>query len=301
MELWTETRTVLFVGRLGTVSAAAEAIGVHRATITRHIDSIEERLGIKLFIRYKDGYTITEAGKRLISIAEQTDLALKGFVDGLNIHETALSGTVKVAAVAKASPVVKAATKLFCARHPGARVQFQTTLDMPVLEKEEAHVVIRAGRKPQHLDYVPVFYFQFPIGLYGHRDYLAEFGTPQRVDDLESHRFVGSASVKEYFDLADRYGAFPSQQNVVFDSHDPLVVLDGILEGIGLGIAGKADALMHPDFLEVLPPQVPAIAPVWIITHVDLHRSPLIVAFIECLKMVKPDMAQDFSAEELTG
>lgn len=301
MELWTEARTVLFVGRLGTVSAAADAIGVHRTTITRHIDSIEERLGTKLFIRHKDGYSINDAGKRLISIAEQTDQALKGFVDGLSIEKTALSGTVKVAAVAKASPVVKAATKLFCRKHPGARVQFHTTLEMPLLEKEEAHIVIRAGRKPQHLDYVPIFYFQFPLGIYGHRDYLAEFGTPQIAEDLESHRFVGSASVKEHFDFADRYGKFPSHQNVVFDSHDPQVVLDGILEGIGLGTTAKADASMHPDLLEVLPPRVPVIAPVWIITHMDLHRSPLIVAFIECLNMVKPTLVHDFSEQKLTA
>ena len=62
MENWDEIRTAFQVARLGTVSGAAEVLGVHHATVIRHIDALEQRLGVKLFQRHARGYTATEAG-----------------------------------------------------------------------------------------------------------------------------------------------------------------------------------------------------------------------------------------------
>ena len=45
MDRWNEVRTAFAVARLGTVSAAAQELGLHRATVIRHIDALEESLG----------------------------------------------------------------------------------------------------------------------------------------------------------------------------------------------------------------------------------------------------------------
>src|SRR6056297_2891573 len=70
---WDEIRTAHHVARLGTVSGAAEALGVHHATVIRHVDALEERLGVKLFQRHARGYTATEAGQDLLQVANATD------------------------------------------------------------------------------------------------------------------------------------------------------------------------------------------------------------------------------------
>ena len=62
MDNWDEIRTAYQVARMGTVSGAAEILGVHHATVIRHIDALEARLGVKLFQRHARGYTATEAG-----------------------------------------------------------------------------------------------------------------------------------------------------------------------------------------------------------------------------------------------
>ncbi|MFT4620401.1 MAG: DNA-binding transcriptional LysR family regulator, partial [Polaromonas sp.] len=41
IETWDEIRTAFHVARLGTVSGAADALGVHHATVIRHIDALE--------------------------------------------------------------------------------------------------------------------------------------------------------------------------------------------------------------------------------------------------------------------
>jgi len=70
MENWDEVRTAYQVARMGTVSGAAEVLGVHHATVIRHIDAIEARLGVKLFQRHARGYTPTEAGLDLLRVAQ---------------------------------------------------------------------------------------------------------------------------------------------------------------------------------------------------------------------------------------
>jgi DNA-binding transcriptional LysR family regulator len=69
MDNWDEIRTAYQVARLGTVSGAAEVLGVHHATVIRHIDALEAALGAKLFQRHARGYTATEAGQDLLSVA----------------------------------------------------------------------------------------------------------------------------------------------------------------------------------------------------------------------------------------
>ena len=73
MDNWDEIKTAYQVARLGTVSGAAEVLGVHHATVIRHIDALETQLGAKLFQRHARGYTATEAGKDLLQVAAATD------------------------------------------------------------------------------------------------------------------------------------------------------------------------------------------------------------------------------------
>ena len=47
MDHWTEIRTAYGVARSGTVSKAAQELGVHRATVNRHIDALEAEIGTR--------------------------------------------------------------------------------------------------------------------------------------------------------------------------------------------------------------------------------------------------------------
>ena len=58
MDSWDEIRTAFHVARMGTVSGAADVLGVHHATVIRHIDALEGRLGAKLFQRHARGNSL---------------------------------------------------------------------------------------------------------------------------------------------------------------------------------------------------------------------------------------------------
>ena len=56
IESWDDLRIALAVARSGTVSGAAEALGVHHATVIRRIDGLEARV----FLHY--GVSLKAAG-----------------------------------------------------------------------------------------------------------------------------------------------------------------------------------------------------------------------------------------------
>src|SRR6056297_675065 len=73
MDYWMELRTALMVARLGTVSAAAEALGVHPATVNRHVETLEGAFGPPLFQRHARGYAPTDAGRDMLEAAGRAD------------------------------------------------------------------------------------------------------------------------------------------------------------------------------------------------------------------------------------
>ena len=92
MDRWHFIRTAHHLARLGTISAAAEELGVHRATVLRHIDSLEEDLGVKLFQRHARGYVPTEAGEDLMRVASATEDQFAQLFNRLKRRSEPLSG-----------------------------------------------------------------------------------------------------------------------------------------------------------------------------------------------------------------
>lgn len=95
---WDEIRTAFHVARAGTVSGAADMLGVHHATVIRHIDSLETALGTKLFQRHARGYTATEAGMDLFRVAQTTEDQFAQMVGRLKGHGGKVEGELVVTA-----------------------------------------------------------------------------------------------------------------------------------------------------------------------------------------------------------
>ncbi len=92
MNNWDEIKTAYQVARMGTVSGAAEVLGVHHATVIRHIDALESQFGVKLFQRHARGYTATEVGDDLFRVAQATDDQFNQLVGRIKGRGTDVSG-----------------------------------------------------------------------------------------------------------------------------------------------------------------------------------------------------------------
>ncbi len=282
---WDEIRTAFHVARMGTVSGAAEALGVHHATVIRHIDALEGRLGVKLFQRHARGYTPTEAGSDLLQVAQATDDQFAQLLGRIRGQGDSVSGELVVTSLASISPLITPVLVGFQQQHPGLIVRYLTGDRVFRLEYGEAHVAIRAGvNAPDQPDNVVQSFGQLEIGLYASRGYIERRGMPEDERALEGHDFVGGDNDNSRAPYNVWLRANVDDARIVFRNADHTMFRDAILAGAGIGFMPKWDARRCSEIVEVFAPRKDWSAPLWIVTHMDLHRSTKVQSFLTVLK-----------------
>jgi len=284
MNNWDEIRTAYFVARAGTVSGAAQELGVHHATVIRHIDTLEDQMGVRLFQRHARGYTPTEAGADLLRVAQATDDQFAQLAGRIRGQGDTVTGDLVVTSLASFSHVMTPILVRFQQMHPDVSVRYLTASRLFRLEYGEAHVAIRAGSPPDQPDNVVQKFSTESIALYGSRDYLETNGMPKDCDDLAGHRFVSydePQSRAPYHQwLKDNIAA----KQVTFKVADDRSLQQAILAGAGLGFMPARVACCHPELVQVLPARTEWASPLWLVTHVDLHRTAKVQTFLTFLK-----------------
>lgn len=284
MENWDEIRTAFHVARAGTVSGAAEALGVHHATVIRHVDAIEGRLGVKLFQRHARGYTPTEAGLDLLQVAQATDDQFAQLLSRIKGQGDHVSGELVVTSLASITPLVTPTLIRFQQLYPEVIVRYLTGDRVFRLEYGEAHVAIRAGSAPDQPDNVVQPFGQLEIGLYASEDYVRRKGRPRDKEDFDGHAFVGGDNENSRAPFERWLRATVPAEQIVFRGQDYFMFREAILGGAGIGFMSKWYAERIPSLVEILPPRQEWSAPFWLVTHVDLHRTTKVQTFLKFLK-----------------
>jgi len=281
---WDEIRTAYQVARAGTVSGAAEALGVHHATVIRHIDALETRLGVKLFQRHARGYTATEAGQDLFVVAQATDDQFTQLAGRIRGQGEGVSGELVVTSLPHLTDKLVPLLADFQRDHTGLIVRFLTGARLFRLEYGEAHVAIRAGARPEDPDNVVQELLVQPFAMAASSAYVARYGRPGSIDDLDGHVFVGTDGQENrapfYRWLAERV----SRDRIVFRANDDRGLAAGVRAGAGIGFMAANQIAEDDDLIQVVDPIEAWGSPIWIVTHVDLHRSPKVQSFLKVLK-----------------
>ncbi len=291
MDNWDEIRTAYQVARNGTVSGAAEVLGVHHATVIRHIDALEARLGVKLFQRHARGYTATEAGADLLQVAQATADQFTQLAGRIKGQGAGVSGELVVTSLASLSHLLTPALVAFQRLHPDLTVRFMTDERLFRLEYGEAHVAIRAGEMPDQPDNVVQPFLETQVRLVASKAYVAAYGLPASEDDFAGHRFVGQSgqSARAPFNkwLLDKV---PAEQ-FTFTASEGQTLIDAVISGAGIGFLPERALQGRDDMIEVIAQRADWMAPVWLVTHVDLHRTSKVQAILAHLKAAVKDVA----------
>ncbi|GAA6209034.1 LysR family transcriptional regulator [Cognatishimia sp. WU-CL00825] len=284
MDNWDEIRTAYQVARMGTVSGAADILGVHHATVIRHIDSLEQRLGVKLFQRHARGYTPTEAGEDMMRVGQATDDQFGQLEGRIKGRGSDVSGELVVTSLAAMSSLMTPVLAEFQALHPGLLIRYLTDDRVFRLEYGEAHIALRAGAVPQEPDNVVQRLTTMETGLYASRSYIEKHGTPKELDDFNNHFFVGADNEKSRAPFHKWLNTVVSRDRVTFRSTDFKSTELAVKAGAGIGFLSRQVAHGNEDLVEVWPALEEWHGPLWLVTHVDLHRTVKVQTFLSFLK-----------------
>ena len=279
-------RTALMVARLGTVKAAAEVLGVHRATVNRRVDTLEAAFGAPLFQRHARGYSLTETGRDMLEIANRADEMFTDLAGRSRGREGQLSGKLVVTALGGVAPLITPALREFHIAHPEIALEFTAGAQLARLEHGEAHVAFRVGAKPETPNYVVLPFRRIRFGLYASQSYVDRAGRPDS-DRLDRHEFIGSVGEPVPFPFKDWMDTNISPSALALSATDQQVVNSAICEGMGIGFVAEHDAAQQNDLVEIIPPSDEWSAELRIVTHVDLHRTEKVQAFLARVRALK--------------
>lgn len=283
-ESWDEFRTAFQVARLGTVSAASEALGVHHATVIRHIDALEARLGVKLFQRHARGYSATEAGEDLLQVATVTEDQLNQLVGRIRGRSNSVTGELVITTVPGISESIIPALSRFQSGNCDLKIRLISDSRLFRLEYGEAHVAIRVGAKPQEPDNVVQLLAEIEPKLCAAQSYVAKYGLPKTLSEFADHRFVGSeAPILKVPHVKWMQDHVPDQ-NIVFRTTELRSQEAAVAAGAGIGFVYNLSRHMQPDLAVVFEDCDAWRSKLWLVTHVDLHRTAKVQAILKFLK-----------------
>ena len=283
-EYWNEIRIAYHVARLGTLSAAGEYLGVHHATVIRHIDTLEQKLGCKLFHRHARGYTPTDAGKDLMQTAAASDDQFAQLAARLAGQSDTISGELIVTTLSGLSFLFSPILIAFQQANPEIRINLLVDERRLQLEYGEAHVALRAGPKPQEPDNVVQLLGRLPMSLYAHKSYVAEYGIPETEADFANHKFVANAKASIRAPFNKWLQENISDDQVVFRAPQMRSIEDAIIAGAGIGFLTEAIGTTNQNLVQMIEGKPEWDTQIWMVTHMDVHRSAKVQAFLSFLK-----------------
>ncbi|MFQ1702342.1 LysR family transcriptional regulator [Loktanella agnita] len=288
MDKWTELRTAYHVARLGTVSATADALGLHRATVNRHIDALEDEFKAKIFIRHARGYSLTEVGQDVLRVGQKAEDLIEDLTGRVRGGNAQIEGEIKLTLLPPFAGLLMGAIDGFRAENPQCVVQVDVGEDLARLEYGEAHIALRAGGKPEHPDYVVTQFGDIGFSLYAHDSYLVRRGAPDVSDGFAGHVFVLPEFPHERLPFGSWIKDNIRPEMVALSSRDIGVIEEAISAGLGIGFMGNIEAQRRGNLHPILPAQAEWKISGWLVTHVDLHHTQKVQAMLNSIKAHSP-------------
>ncbi len=266
---WDHLRIVLAIHRRGSMQAAAEDLGIDRATALRRLDALEARLKASLFDRRHDGCVLTEAGHAIIATVEGIEQAITAIEHRVSGRDREAEGAVSVALPEfLAAKILAPELPRFAKLHPGITVEVSSGNGFMNLARGEANIALR-NRRPDHNSLVSRRIGTAGLGFYASRDYVAARGDPAL--GLGGHDFVvfdsSLSAVPSYSQMEDiaRHGRIAMRSNEIM----PMVAA----AKAGLGITFLPCIVAHGEpGLSLVAPGIIAERDMFLVTHRDLLK-----------------------------
>jgi DNA-binding transcriptional LysR family regulator len=276
---------LLAVGRSGRYVAAAEQLGIDHTTVARRISALEQSIGGRVLARAAGGWELTDLGRDALAAAEAVESALRSLAAAEPGGVRTLEGVVRISATDGFSAYIAAPAAAQVQRlHRGVAVELVAATRRATQQRSGLDIEVVVG-EPQVHRAEAIRLGDYCLGLYGSVDYLAEHGTPARVDELAEHPlvyFIDSMLAVDDLDLA-RTVAPTMRESVT--STNVFVHVEATRAAAGLGLLPCFMADRHIDLVRVLPDVISVRLTYWLVARAETLRRPEVTAVVDAIRV----------------
>jgi DNA-binding transcriptional LysR family regulator len=286
MDTLNSMKSFLQVVESGSFVGAAERLDLSTAMVSKHVMSVEKRLGIRLLNRNSRTLSLTEPGrmyfercKTILDDLQDAELELASF-------STAPRGTLRISCPSWfATQQWANKLALFQRRYPDIVVDVSFEDRIVDLVEEGYDLALRVTPDPEslpaHLIARPVRPMAFYVAA--SREYLKRHAAPESPDDLAHHGFVAVGNLNSWV-FGGTHGKLEVPAHTVVRYRSMAGVANAVAAGIGLAPLPEK-FFEDPAFEDVLVPLLTE-HPLWETTlylvYVSRKYAPLkIRAFVD--------------------
>ena len=268
---WEFYRSFLAVMREGSLSGAARLLGLTQPTVGRHIDALENSLGVSLFTRSQNGLSPTDSALSLTPHAE----AMASAADALRRAATGAAdedrGTVRLtASEIIGTEVMPPMLAAFREKYPLIEVEMMISNRNTDLLRREADIAIRMAQPTQNA-LVARKIGTVHLGFHAHPAYVEKHGLPSTIEELKKHPVIGYdrfASIRRL----DQFGIELTRDFFAYRCDSDVAQYAMLKAGYGVGVCqyplGARDGLVS-----FMPQAFDFPLDIWIVMHEDLRGS----------------------------
>ncbi|TPM26929.1 LysR family transcriptional regulator [Mesorhizobium sp. B2-3-5] len=191
LDRFTGLQVLLRTVELGSLSAAARAMGMSPTMVTKHVAALEEHLGVRLLHRTTRRVTPTNIGRAYLDVAERILAELEDADAAATAKSLVVKGLLRVSipvsfGASQIAPLIPA----FSALHPELTVDLGLNDRLVDIVEEGWDMAIRIGRLANS-SLVARKLTSCQLLLCASPAYLEKHGRPYCVADLRAHACLG--------------------------------------------------------------------------------------------------------------
>lgn len=247
-----QMRAFAQVVREGSLSAAAQQLGVSQSAVSQHIAKIENLVGSKLLIRGRDGVTLTAIGQEIFSLADEFTALDQQIAERLHRHSELDLGHITI--IANAPQPALRLIERFTKRFPKISVNFGLCDWSSAVEQLNSHRVDIAfiTDPPTQTDLFIKEIVQSRYVAYTRADHPIAKLQLVRMAELVQHTLVlpekGSLT-QRVVKIALSKANLTLQRSVTMTTFP--VMKEAVLQGVGVGIFLQHSSVAEGNLREI--------------------------------------------------
>ena len=178
---WDNLKVALAISRMGSLTQAAQMLGIDQSTAGRRLSALEGDLGVILFVRSKTGFAMTDAGEAAISQAVEVERRIDRLKDAVTPPEGGPVGIVRLLGNAwTLDRLARTVMAPFLAAHPHLDLRIMT-LTPRARTRGEATLGLWFEVEPKESE------FAIKLGDVPYAVYCARDADPEALDWVSFH------------------------------------------------------------------------------------------------------------------
>jgi DNA-binding transcriptional LysR family regulator len=262
--------TFVAVVEAGSLTAAAERLGLAKSMVSKHMQLLEQEIGVGLLLRSTRKLSLTEAGRTFYEASRQLLQAAEQAIEQARSGRDTLRGTLRVASpIDYGLIVVSPLLAQLRARYPELKIDLTCGDHIIDLIAEGIDVTVRLGKLADS-GHMAARVDTLVRWLVASPDFIARHGMPATPDALPQLPYVSLSVLAQptQFSLTDRAGnqVDVRMRNTVFSSNTAYATRAAALSGDGVL---RATVFSVKD--DVAAGRLVRLLPEWSLAESDIH------------------------------